>query len=275
MAGAIDLSGASQCIATWAIPPQSTLLERLVAVESHNDIELLEKEIQVLARYEIDAGQQVLWSFDVVADLRLEPQPSQDFSIVRLEPGRFRINLKKAAHGKQLCKIPFACAIDHRVGRFNIPWVWLETALTDSRQSTVTMPPSLRESFRYQPERHLYRCRILKELVLRLAWRSVHTRTTQREVFSESEDVLASASHPLHHEPVFLTVTRVPQSVRGTHHAEIDIEASLTRVRLERVSVGNRHCVKSCLKFRLRLKWKTWSGLKILQGTSSMLCNQR
>ena len=233
MAGAIDLSGASQCIATWAIPPQSTLLERLVAVESHNDIELLEKEIQVLARYEIDAGQQVLWSFDVVADLRLEPQPSQDFSIVRLEPGRFRINLKKAAHGKQLCKIPFACAIDHRVGRFNIPWVWLETALTDSRQSTVTMPPSLKGVLSLPAGASFVPMQDIEGTRVALAWRSVHTRTTQREVFSESEDVLASASHPLHHEPVFLTVTRVPQSVRGTHHAEIDIEASLTRVRLE------------------------------------------
>lgn len=56
MAGAIDLSGASQCIATWAIPPQSTLLERLVAVESHNDIELLEKEIQVLRDMKLMQG---------------------------------------------------------------------------------------------------------------------------------------------------------------------------------------------------------------------------
>lgn len=133
-----DVSAADRVRLVWPVDPRDRVVAAPRAADTVNDLEWTATGCRVTATIELDAGPDLLRSFDVLVDPRLErlAATATDGVAPRLVPlgrGRVRVELAEAARGRIAVRLSASMPLVDPVGVFDMPGLWVDGLAVETR----------------------------------------------------------------------------------------------------------------------------------------------
>jgi hypothetical protein len=263
-AGACDVSRASQVRLVRSLVPGVAIALQPKTVVSRNDVAWSLDGVQLTASFEVDPGDAIVRSFEVVADPELEfvepaeqaadaAESAEGVAIRPVGEGRFAVERKSPDRGRLRFEMAFRRRLEEPVGAFDVPAAWLQQAGVDLRTVRFSTSASLAARI---------------DLPAGLVVASIPDGEASFDVRSWREEVLHPLATAEPREPFAparprprLWVERRGQAVRGSQRLAIAFAADTVRLHLDaRIDASSTALVTiplelpaDCLVDRVRL----------------------